>query len=106
MDVQHCLLPTTHRHLTLPIYQLSTQYRPASSRAHTTIIEANECGYLSEQLLYLIHSRLDLQDIKYFQCHWMSVMVYAIAFSGPLTAIAAPVIIALGISIDCGGIRT
>lgn len=71
------------------------------SQARNTLMEANEGRYLSEQLLYLIHSRLNHNDITSYHSHWMSFLVYAIAFLGPVHAIASLLIIVLGVCIDC-----
>jgi hypothetical protein len=87
--------------LSLVIKSLNTMAQCAVARACTTILEAHECSYLLEQLLYLVHSRLDLPAIIYFHSHWMSFIAYAIAFAGPTAAIAASAITLAGISIDC-----
>jgi hypothetical protein len=92
MVVHQCVLPTTLRHITLPSHQIIKHY--GSMCCCTSL-------HLLEQLLYLVHSRLDLPAIIYFHSHWMSFIAYAIAFAGPTAAIAASAITLAGISIDC-----
>jgi hypothetical protein len=87
--------------LSLFIKSLHPMAQRAVASARTTLLEAKECCYLSEQLLYLVHSRLDLSAIISFHSHWMSFIAYAIAFAGPTAAIAASAFTLAGISIDC-----
>jgi hypothetical protein len=90
--------------LSLFIKSVHTIGRRAVAQAHTTLFEANERSHLLEQLLYLIHSRLDLSAILFFHSHWMSFIAYAVAFAGPTLAIAASITTLVGVSIDCAAL--